>query len=223
MGSNMAENHPIAFRFAMQAKERGATLIHADPRFTRTSALCDIYAPVRAGSDIAFLGGMINYVLEHDLWFKEYALAYTNLPTIIDERFRDTSELDGVFSGFDEGSCSFQATFLLRGAELAPRDRNDDGGVGVAYAALSASGADDPLVLDAAASIFPQIAAMKADRPTSRKIRAMPAWISPAVRVPGARQGAGWARPARRAGSVKASICGIAYPTASTVTQRISA
>src|SRR4051812_928796 len=120
-------------------------------------------------------------------------------------------------------SCSFQATFLLRGAELAPRDRNDDGGVGVAYAALSASGADDPLVLDAAASIFPQIAAMKADRPTSRKIRAMPAWISPAVRVPGARQGAGWARPARRAGSVKASICGIAYPTASTVTQRISA
>src|SRR3954462_2432382 len=84
--------------------------------------------------------------------------------------------------------CSFQATFLLRGAELAPRDRNDDGGVGVAYAALSASGADDPLVLDAAASIFPQIAAMKADRPTSRKIRAMPAWISPAVRVPGARQ-----------------------------------
>src|SRR4051812_49927244 len=95
--------------------------------------------------------------------------------------------------------CSFQATFLLRGAELAPRDRNDDGGVGVAYAALSASGADDPLVLDAAASIFPQIAAMKADRPTSRKIRAMPAWISLAVRVPGARQGAGWARPARRA------------------------
>ena len=80
--------------------------------------------------------------------------------------------------GFSHGLerfCSFQATFLLRGAELAPRDRNDDGGVGVAYAALSASGADDPLVLDAAASIFPQIAAMKAGRPTSRKIRAMPA------------------------------------------------
>src|SRR5258708_704081 len=55
MGSNMAENHPIAFRFALQAKERGATLIHVDPRFTRTSALCDIYAPLRPGSDIAFL------------------------------------------------------------------------------------------------------------------------------------------------------------------------
>src|SRR4051794_15233852 len=76
MGSNMAENHPIAFRFAMQAKERGATLIHADPRFTRTSALCDIYAPVRAGSDIAFLGGIINYILEHNLWFREYARLY---------------------------------------------------------------------------------------------------------------------------------------------------
>ena len=67
MGSNMAENHPIAFRFALQAKERGATLIHVDPRFTRTSALCDIYAPLRPGSDIAFLGGIINYILKHDL------------------------------------------------------------------------------------------------------------------------------------------------------------
>ena len=72
MGSNMAENHPIAFRFALEAKERnGATIIHIDPRFTRTSALADLYAPVRAGSDIAFLGGLINYILEHDLWFKD--------------------------------------------------------------------------------------------------------------------------------------------------------
>jgi formate dehydrogenase major subunit len=104
----MAENHPIAFRFALQAKERGAILIHADPRFTRTSALCDIYAPVRAGSDIAFLGGIINYILEHDLWFKEYALAYSNIAAIIDERFRDASELDGLFSGFNEQSRSYK-------------------------------------------------------------------------------------------------------------------
>jgi formate dehydrogenase major subunit len=102
MGSNMAENHPIAFRFVMKAKEKGATLIHADPRFTRTSALADIYAPVRAGTDIAFLGGIINYLLQNDLWFKEYALHYTNLATVIDERFKDTSELDGLFSGWDE-------------------------------------------------------------------------------------------------------------------------
>ncbi len=102
MGSNMAENHPIAFRFVMQAKERGATVIHADPRFTRTSALCDIYAPVRAGSDIAFLGGIIRYILEKDLWFKEYALHYTNIATIIDERYQGPDELDGLFSGWDE-------------------------------------------------------------------------------------------------------------------------
>ncbi len=88
MGSNMAENHPIAFRFVLQAKEKGATIIHVDPRFTRTSALCDLYAPIRAGTDIAFLGGLIRYLIENDLWFREYALAYTNLSTIIDERFR---------------------------------------------------------------------------------------------------------------------------------------
>lgn len=102
MGSNMAENHPIAYRFVLQAKDKGATIMHADPRFTRTSAMSDVYAPIRAGTDIAFLGGIIRYLLENDLWFKEYALNYTNLSTIIDERFQDTSELDGLFSGWDE-------------------------------------------------------------------------------------------------------------------------
>ena len=96
MGSNMAEAHPVAFRFVMQAKENGATIIHADPRFTRTSALADIYAPVRAGSDIAFVGGLINYILEHDLWFRDYVLNYTNIATIIDDEFKDPSMLDGI-------------------------------------------------------------------------------------------------------------------------------
>ena len=100
MGSNMAEAHPIAFRFVLEARARGAMIIHADPRFTRTSALVDLYAPLRAGSDIAFLGGLIHYILENDLWFKEYALNYTNLATIVDERFQDTSELEGLFSGW---------------------------------------------------------------------------------------------------------------------------
>jgi formate dehydrogenase major subunit len=108
MGSNMAENHPIAFRFVMQAKAKGATIIHADPRFTRTSALADIYAPVRAGSDIAFLGGLINYILERDLWFKEYVLNYTNIATIVDDGFEDASELDGKFSGWDEESRAYK-------------------------------------------------------------------------------------------------------------------
>jgi formate dehydrogenase major subunit len=107
MGSNMAENHPIAYRFVLQAKDKGATLMHADPRFTRTSAMSDIYAPVRAGSDIAFLGGIIRHLLEHDLWFKEYALNYTNLSTIIDKRFQDTSELDGLFSGWDDAGGKY--------------------------------------------------------------------------------------------------------------------
>jgi formate dehydrogenase major subunit len=105
MGSNMAENHPVAFRWPMKAKvERGAKIIHVDPRFTRTSAVADIYAPVRAGSDIAFLGGIINYVINSEKWntepfFKTFAVTYTNAATIITEDFKDTEDLDGVFSG----------------------------------------------------------------------------------------------------------------------------
>src|ERR687883_1697688 len=108
-GSNMAENHPVAFRWVMQAKLRGAKIIHVDPRFTRTSAVSDIYAPVRAGSDIAFLGGLINHVINSERWnsepfFKEYVTTYTNAATIINEKFLDTEdEADGkpagVFSG----------------------------------------------------------------------------------------------------------------------------
>jgi formate dehydrogenase major subunit len=92
----------------MQAKEKGATVIHVDPRFTRTSALADIYAPVRAGSDIAFLGGLIRYILENDLWFKEYALPYTNLAAVVHADFRDASELDGLFSGWDEAEHRYK-------------------------------------------------------------------------------------------------------------------
>jgi len=97
----MAECHPIAFRFVMEARERGAKIIHVDPRFTRTSACADIYAPLRPGADIAFLGGLINYVIEHDKWFKEYVLRYTNASSIISDEFRDTEDLEGVFSGYD--------------------------------------------------------------------------------------------------------------------------
>jgi formate dehydrogenase major subunit len=105
MGSNMAENHPVAFRWPMKAKvERGAKLIHVDPRFTRTSAMADIYAPLRAGSDIAFLGGLVNFVLNSERWnqdpfFRTFARTYTNAATIVSSEFRDTEELDGVFSG----------------------------------------------------------------------------------------------------------------------------
>jgi len=100
MGSNMAEAHPVGFRWPMKAKEKGATLIHVDPRFTRTSALCDVFVGIRAGSDVAFLGCLIYYVLSNDRWFHEYVLNYTNASTIIEDGFRDTEDLGGLFSGY---------------------------------------------------------------------------------------------------------------------------
>jgi formate dehydrogenase major subunit len=105
MGSNMAENHPVAFRWPMEAKvQHGAKLIHVDPRFTRTSAVADIYAPVRAGSDIAFLGGVINHVINSERWksdpfFRSWVVSYTNAATIVGLEFRDAEDNDGVFSG----------------------------------------------------------------------------------------------------------------------------
>jgi formate dehydrogenase major subunit len=104
MGSNMAECHPVAFRWPMKAKLNGAKLVHVDPRFTRTSAVADLHVPIRAGSDIALLGGLINYVIHSKRWntdpfFKEFVVNYTNAATIINEDFKDTEDLDGVFSG----------------------------------------------------------------------------------------------------------------------------
>ncbi|HTC30233.1 MAG TPA: formate dehydrogenase-N subunit alpha [Candidatus Acidoferrum sp.] len=100
-GSNFAEAHPVGFRFVMEAKERGATIIHVDPRFTRTSAVADIYAPIRSGSDIVFLGAIINYLLTNENYFKEYVAAYTNAPFIVSADFKDTEDLGGMFSGYD--------------------------------------------------------------------------------------------------------------------------
>ena len=107
MGSNMAEAHPVGFRWPMKAKQRGAKLIHVDPRFSRMSAVCDMHVAIRPGSDIAFLGGIINYILTHEKWFKEYVLAYTNASTLIEEGFKDTEDLGGVFSGFDPVKRSY--------------------------------------------------------------------------------------------------------------------
>src|ERR1700677_4278722 len=107
MGSNMAEAHPVGFRWPMEAKEKGATLIHVDPRFTRMSAVCYVYVGIRSGSDIAFLGGLVNYILTNDRWFHEYVMAYTNASTIIDEGFQDAEDLAGLFSGFDQQHESY--------------------------------------------------------------------------------------------------------------------
>jgi formate dehydrogenase major subunit len=101
MGSNMAEQHPVGFQWVVEAKERGAKVIHIDPRFTRTSAMADRHVPIRAGSDIAFLGGIVNYILEHGEWFEEYVRHYTNAPVIIDREFRDVEDAAGFFSGWN--------------------------------------------------------------------------------------------------------------------------
>jgi formate dehydrogenase major subunit len=101
MGSNMAENHPVGFQWVMEARERGAEVIHVDPRFTRTSAMATKFVGIRAGSDITFLGGIVKYIFDHECWFDEYVKRYTNAPVIIDERFLDTEDLDGLFSGWD--------------------------------------------------------------------------------------------------------------------------
>jgi formate dehydrogenase major subunit len=106
-GSNFAEAHPVGFRFVMQARLRGATVIHVDPRFTRTSAMADQFVAIRAGSDIAFLGGLIHEILAHDLWFRDYVAAYTNAGHVIRGDFGDTEELDGLFSGFDPEAATY--------------------------------------------------------------------------------------------------------------------
>jgi formate dehydrogenase major subunit len=97
----MAECHPVGFQWVMEAKERGARIIHVDPRFTRTSAMADLHVPIRAGSDIAFLGGIVNYILENGREFREYVKTFTNAPVILREDFEDTEDLDGFFSGWN--------------------------------------------------------------------------------------------------------------------------
>src|SRR5207302_1054402 len=120
MGSNMAECHPVAFRFVVEAKTRTtnpATVIHADPRFTRTSALADIYAPVRAGSDIVFLGAIAGYVIDQlepifakppdqltprDRFHRDYLVRYTNAATLINDEYKDPEDdATGLFADYD--------------------------------------------------------------------------------------------------------------------------
>ena len=124
----MAEAHPVGFQWVMEAKARGATVIHVDPRFSRTSAMADLHVPIRAGSDIAFLGGIINHVLTEEKYFRDYVLAYTNASTIIGEDFADTEDLGGVFSGlnrehrtYDFEAWRYQAGDV--GAAAGSRDR----------------------------------------------------------------------------------------------------
>ena len=117
----MAECHPVGFQWVVEAKARGAKIIHIDPRYTRTSALAHRHVPLRAGSDIVFLGALIKYVLDNEKDFREYVLAYTNAAAILREDFRDTEDLDGLFSGFDLQQRHYEAeTWAYEETETAP-------------------------------------------------------------------------------------------------------
>ncbi|MDZ4163527.1 MAG: molybdopterin-dependent oxidoreductase, partial [Smithellaceae bacterium] len=100
-GSNAAENHPASMTWINKAKEdRGAKLIVVDPRFTRSASQADLYVAIRSGTDIPFFGGMIKYLLDKQLYQKEYVLHYTNAANVIDPGFKGPADLDGLFSGF---------------------------------------------------------------------------------------------------------------------------
>ena len=119
----MAEAHPVGFRWVMKAKENGATIIHVDPRFSRTSAMADIWVPIRAGSDIAFLGGIIRHVIENDLYFRDYVVHYTNASCLLREGFEDHES--GYFSGWDEEKRAyFPETWLYEGEGLSYPQRD---------------------------------------------------------------------------------------------------
>src|SRR3954466_9383509 len=116
----MAEAHPVGFRWVMKARERGAKVIHVDPRYGRTGASADLHVPIRAGTDIAFVGGLIRHVIETESYFREYVVNYTNAATLIDERFQDTEDLEGVFSGYDPLTGMYdRSSWMYEGGEMA--------------------------------------------------------------------------------------------------------
>ncbi|GAA1150042.1 molybdopterin-dependent oxidoreductase [Ornithinicoccus hortensis] len=148
-GGNMAEAHPVGFQWVAEAKARGARVIHVDPRLTRTGAVADRHVPIRAGSDVVLLGGLINHVLTHDLWFKEYVVAYTNAATLVVEDFRDTEDLGGLFSGFDPETGQYDpASWAYAGADRdgigAPSGGHEHGASAQARAAGDEHGSGGP-------------------------------------------------------------------------------
>jgi formate dehydrogenase major subunit len=111
MGGNPAENHPCGFKWAIEAKRtRSAKMISVDPRFTRTSSVADMFCQIRAGTDIAFLGGLINYAIENNRIAKEYLVNYTNAAFVVKSDFKLPADTDGVFSGFDASKFTYDKT-----------------------------------------------------------------------------------------------------------------
>ena len=123
MGANPAENHPLSFRWIMKAKDAGAKVICVDPRFTRSAAKSDLYAALRSGTDIAFLGGMINYIIQNKAYFEEYVKQYTNASYLVNGDFKMPGELAGLFSGYDPQKRSYdpKAWSFQKGADDSVR------------------------------------------------------------------------------------------------------
>jgi formate dehydrogenase major subunit len=115
-GSSMAEAHPVGFRWVMKAKERGATIIHVDPRFSRTSALADIWVPIRAGSDIAFLGGLVRHIHRERTFLPRLRRSLHECVLHSARRFsRHEEGATGSFSGWNESKRLRQENLALRG------------------------------------------------------------------------------------------------------------
>lgn len=107
IGSNAAENHPISFKYVTKAKEKGGKLVNVDPRFTRSSSLADLYAPIRPGTDIAFMNGIINYALQNDRIQKEYVVEYTNAALLVNPDFGFSN---GLFTGYSSGQRKYDSS-----------------------------------------------------------------------------------------------------------------
>src|ERR1700719_4715864 len=118
MGGNPAENHPCGFKWPVEAKRtRNAKIISVDPRFTRTSAVADLFCQIRAGTDIAFLGGVVRYAIENNRIAKDYLVNYTNAAFIVQKDFKLPADLDGLFSGFDANTQTYnKATWNYQGS-----------------------------------------------------------------------------------------------------------
>lgn len=141
-GSNMAECHPVGYQWVEEARAKGAKVIHVDPRFTRTSAVSDRHIAIRAGSDVVLLGALINYVISNELWFSEYVVAYTNAATLINDDFRDTEDLGGLFSGFDPETGQYDPSTW----SYAEQENGEHGASASARAAGHSHGSGGPVL-----------------------------------------------------------------------------
>src|ERR1051326_5560177 len=106
---------------ALAREKRGAKIIHIHPRFARSSAMADVHVPITPGSDVVFLGGIINYIIQNKRYFEEYVVNYTNAPCIISKDFKDTDDLDGLFSGWNPETGRYDiASWQYEGVEVTP-------------------------------------------------------------------------------------------------------